>query len=266
MPNLVFGSAAIALYLCASLYLWLQLRQHPNLKLRPLLFISALALLCHGIASYHWVITNGGLDFSLLPMSAAILFTINLIVLLSSCRKPLHNLFLGLFPLTALLLAITLTVERTPDLAVGISPQLSLHIVLSVLAYSLLAIASCQALLLAWQNWRLHNKHLGGWLHTNLPPLQTMEELLFEVLWSGYLLLTLSLLTGFLFIEDLFAQHLVHKTVFSIVAWIFYGVLLWGHHVQGWRGNKAIRWTLGGFMALVLSYTGSKFVMEYLLS
>ncbi len=266
MPNLVYGSVAIALYLCASLYLWLQLRQHPQLKRRPVLVIGALAVFFHGIASYHWVVTKGGLDFSLLPMTDTIFFTINLVVLVSSFRKPLHNLFLGLFPLTALMLAITLTVEHSPELAIGLSPELSLHIVLSVLAYSLLSIASCQAVLLAWQNWRLHHKHLGGWMQTNMPPLQTMEELLFEILWTGYVLLTLSLLTGFLYLDDVFAQHLAHKTVFSIIGWIFYGVLLWGHHARGWRGNKAIRWTLGGFIALVLAYTGSKLVMEFLLT
>ena len=187
------------LYLCASLYLWLQLRQHPELNRKPLIALAALALLCHGIASYSWIATDAGLDFGLLPMSTAIFFSINLIVLISSLRKPLQNLFLGLFPVTALVLVATEITERSPELSVSISTGLSLHIVLSVLAYSLLTIASCHALLLAWQNWRLHHKHLRGWLQTTMPPLQTMEELLFEILWCGFILLTLSLLVGVYF-------------------------------------------------------------------
>lgn len=266
MPILVSSTIAIALYVCASLYLGLQLRQHPKLKVAPLLALSALALFFHGMASCQWIATVNGLDFSLLPMSTAIFFTVNLIVLLSSLRKPLHNLFLLLFPMTAILLLITLTTTQPTALSTNISTGIGAHIVLSVLAYSLLTIASCQALLLARQNWRLRHKHLGGWLQKALPPLQTMEELLFEILWSGFILLSLSLLTGLLFVDDFFAQHLLHKTVLSIMAWVFYGVLLWGHHVKGWRGNTAIRWTLGGFFAIVLAYSGSKFVLEVLLT
>jgi ABC-type uncharacterized transport system permease subunit len=98
------------------------------------------------------------------------------------------------------------------------------------------------------------------------PPVQTMEALLFELIWAGEILLTLSLLSGFLFYDDLFAQKLVHKVVFSLVAWAVYAILLWGRHFQGWRGNKAIRWTWAGFSAILLGFIGSKFVVEFILS
>ena len=98
-----------------------------------------------------------------------------------------------------------------------------------------------------------------------LPPVQTMEILLFELIWAGEILLTLSLVSGFLFFDDLFAQHLVHKVAFSLVAWFVYVILLWGRHSRGWRGNKAIRWTWGGFIAILLGYIGSKVVMEFIL-
>ena len=138
------------------------------------------------------------------------------------------------------------------------------HIFFSIVAYSLLTIAAFQAIFIALQNWRLRHRHLGSWLQI-VPPLQTMEALLFEVLWAGFGLLTLSLITGFLFFEDFFAQHLIHKTVFTLLAWLFYGILLWGRHIKGWRGNTAIRWTLVGFSAMVLGYWGSKFVLEVIL-
>jgi ABC-type uncharacterized transport system permease subunit len=98
------------------------------------------------------------------------------------------------------------------------------------------------------------------------PPVQTMEALLFELIWAGEILLTLSLLSGFLFYDDLFAQKLVHKVVFSLVAWAVYAILLWGRYFQGWRGNKAIRWTWAGFSAILLGFIGSKFVVEFILS
>lgn len=89
-----------------------------------------------------------------------------------------------------------------------------------------------------------------------------MERLLFELIWIGMALLTASLVSGFIFVDNLFAQHLVHKTVLSIAAWLLYAVLLWGHKVQGWRSQRAVRWTVSGFFLLMLGFFGSKLVLE----
>lgn len=256
--------ASIALYLCATLYQVLQLRKHPTLKVTSLQIVAAVAIALHGYTSVQWIFTDEGLDFSLFPMSTMIIFTINLIVLISSLRKPIHNLFLLMFPIAILVIGATMLIGGSGTLWESVSTPIGAHIFISILSYSLMTIAAVQALLLALQNWRLRHKHLGSFLQA-IPPLQTMEALLFEVLWTGFALLTLSLLTGFLFFEDFFAQHLAHKTVFSLFAWLFYGILLWGRHVKGWRGNTAIRWTLCGFSAMVLAYWGSKFVIEVIL-
>ena len=93
-----------------------------------------------------------------------------------------------------------------------------------------------------------------------------MESLLFETLWAGFGLLTLSLATGLIFFEDLFAQHLAHKAFFSLFSWIFFAILLWGRHFRGWRGKTAVRWTLIGFGTLALAYWGTKFVLKVLLT
>jgi ABC-type uncharacterized transport system permease subunit len=92
-----------------------------------------------------------------------------------------------------------------------------------------------------------------------------MESLLFEFIAIGQLLLTGSLVTGFLFLEDMFAQHLVHKTVLSLIAWAIFALLLWGRYRFGWRGKKALQWTIGGFLVLLLAYFGSKAVLELIL-
>jgi ABC-type uncharacterized transport system permease subunit len=99
-----------------------------------------------------------------------------------------------------------------------------------------------------------------------LPPLQTMESLLFEMIAVGFVLLSLALLSGFSFLEDMFAQRQVHKTVLSIIAWFVFGTLLWGRYRFGWRGQKALIWTLSGFVVLMLAYFGSKVVIELILS
>jgi ABC-type uncharacterized transport system permease subunit len=92
-----------------------------------------------------------------------------------------------------------------------------------------------------------------------------MESLLFQIIGAGFILLSLSLLTGFLYLDDLFAQHLVHKTVLSICAWGLFAALLIGHWRYGWRGKTAVRWTLSAFALLLIGYFGSKLVLEIFL-
>ena len=118
------------------------------------------------------------------------------------------------------------------------------------LGIALLPLAMVQALLLAIQDHHLRNRQPGGFVRA-LPPLKTMETLLFQMIGAGFALLTLSLVTGILFLEDILAQHLVHKTVLSFVAWVIFAVLLWGRWRFGWRGRKAIRWTQTGARARI---------------
>lgn len=140
------------------------------------------------------------------------------------------------------------------------------HLVIAMLAYSLFTIASLHVLLMALLERRLH----GGTVPLafgQLPPLLTMERLLFKIIWAGFILLTATLLSGILFSEELFgkAARFNHKTVFGVLSWIIFAALLCGRHVYGWRGRVAVRWTLAGFLALVLAYVGSKFVLEVIL-
>jgi ABC-type uncharacterized transport system permease subunit len=121
-----------------------------------------------------------------------------------------------------------------------------------------------QAALLAAQESQLRRRQFRGPLSI-LPPLQLMESMLFELIWVGVIALTLSIATGFIFMDDIFAQHLVHKTVLSIIAWILFTVLLWGRHRLGWRSQTAVRLTVSGFTMLALAFLGSKLVLELIL-
>jgi len=229
-----------------------------------LLAFGTLALVFHGFSAAHMLLSPGGVNLSLWPMSSAILFTVNLIVLTSSLKKPLHNLFILLFPASVAVLLCGLVFGYTLRNKAHLSLEIGVHVALSIVAYSLLTIAAGQALLLAYQNKRLRDHHPGGFLH-RLPPLQTMETLLFEMIWAGFILLTLSIVTGFLFVDDIWAQHLAHKTFFSLIGWLVFAILLWGRVRLGWRGTSAIRWTVAGFVLLALAYWGSKFVIEVVL-
>lgn len=255
---------ALLLYIGTSAYLLYCLARKTPASRRRLLISVACALVAHGVGIYSLTVTEHGIRVGFFPVSTLIFWVINTIVLLSSLRKPLHNLFILLLPLTVIgICASMLSPNTGPQVDLGLS--VASHALLSILAYSLLTIATLQALLLAWQHHQLRHKHPSGSVSL-LPPLQTMEALLFEVLWAGVILLTLSILSGFVFLDDMFAQHLAHKTVFSLAAWVIYVVLLWGRHRVGWRGYTAIRWTLAGFALLMLAYFGSKLVLELVLA
>ena len=257
--------AAMTLYIAASGYLITQLRHRENINQPWLLAFAVCGLAFHAIGIEGIIFSPEGFQFGFFKVSSLIFWVINALVLLSSLKKPLQILFILLFPLSSLAVLVSIFTQGPVLPYSHMSEGLAGHILLSILAYSLLTIATVQALFLAFQNHQLKHKNPTGMVQL-LPPLQTMESLLFETLWLGQLLLTAAIATGFFFLHDLFAQHLVHKTVFSLSAWSIYAILLWGRSQLGWRGNTAIRWTLVGFVALMLAYFGSKLVLEVLLS
>lgn len=264
MHPLLPSLAAAAIYAGATTYQGMRLakREAPN---KPLLALLALvALLFHGGSLFMQLHASAGLSLDFFNAASLIAFAVIAITLLACSRIPVENLLLILMPLGLLTVLLAQFLPSGTLKPIDEEPGIIAHILLSILAYGLLTIAMFQALLLALQDHQLKHKHPSG-LIRNFPPLQTMESLLFGFLWAGWLLLSLSLLSGWLFFEDLFAQHLVHKTVLSCVAWVVFAVLLWGRHQLGWRGHKAIRWTLAGFCLLMLAYFGSKLVREFIL-
>lgn len=146
----------------------------------------------------------------------------------------------------------------------GLDWPLKAHILLSAAAYSLLSLAAALAVLLAVQDQRLRNHRPLGWFR-HLPALEEMESLMFGAIAVGFTILTLALFSGLIFVEDLFAQHLVHKTVLSVASWLIFGIIVFGRWRYHWRGRTALLWVLGGFVVLALAYFGSKIVLELLL-
>ncbi|OHX19967.1 cytochrome C assembly family protein [Chromobacterium sphagni] len=146
------------------------------------------------------------------------------------------------------------------------NPAFVLHILVSMLAYSLFAIGALIAVLMLLLERSLHHKR-ASLLAKQLPPLLTLEKMMFQVIAVGFLLLTVALVTGVVFSEEVFgkAAALTHKTVFSVLSWLLFAALLLGRRLQGWRGRVAIRWTLAGFLSLMLAYVGSKVVLELIL-
>jgi ABC-type uncharacterized transport system permease subunit len=262
-----FGIPALAAYASATLLLW---RRLPRLRAGEMpgkglaLGFGLLGALLHAIALASDICCLEGIDLGVLKaLSLSALVTL-LLVLISSLRQPLENLTLAVLPLTMLALTAQLGWPSAPRSMVGTQPALEVHILLSILAYSLFTLAALQAWLLASQHRALHQRRPQSFARI-LPPLEDMEILLFRLIGAGFILLTLSLITGFMFLEDIFAQHLVHKTVLSLISWAVFGGLLLGRAFMGWRGRTAVRWTLSGFGVLLLAYFGSKIVLEWVL-
>ena len=166
------------------------------------------------------------------------------------------------FPIAA---AVALAyASRGHVVAAPLDWRLQLHAWCALLAYATLGIAALIALLLWVQERALRRREFHGWLRA-LPPLTQLESLLFRTIAVGFGLLTATLLTGVLFVENLLAQHLVHKTVLSVLSWLAFGILLLGRWRWGWRGAKAVRWTLVAMGLLMLAFFGSQFVLEMVL-
>jgi ABC-type uncharacterized transport system permease subunit len=142
--------------------------------------------------------------------------------------------------------------------------RLQLHAWSALLAYATLAMAAVLAVFLWLQERALRQRRFIDWLRA-LPPLIELEMLLFRTIAAGFVLLTAALLSGVLFVEDLLAQHLAHKTVFSVLSWLSFGALLIGRRLRGWRGTTAVRWTLLAMVFLVLAFFGSNVVLELIL-
>ncbi|MEK7834823.1 MAG: cytochrome c biogenesis protein CcsA [Pseudomonadota bacterium] len=185
----------------------------------------------------------------------------------------LGNLFYNIEGLQAMVMPVAAVCAILPVLlpAASVLPNTELvafrvHLLISMLAYSLFTIASLHVLLMALLERRLHGGELPAALH-QLPPLLTMETLLFRIITAGFVLLTLTLATGIVYTEELFgkAMRFNHKTVFGILSWFIFAALLGGRQLYGWRGRIAVRWTLTGFLMLVLAYVGSRFVLEVIL-
>ncbi|MCR4508999.1 cytochrome c biogenesis protein CcsA [Pseudomonas sp. 32.2.56] len=264
MQPLLPSLAAACLYAAAASYQGLRLQQRSTINKRLLVVLGVFALLFHTSSLFMQMYSPTGLSLDFFNAASLIAASVILLTLLACARIPVENLLILLFPLGFLTVLLAQFMPSGTSRPIDEAPGILAHILLSVTAYGMLTIAVFQSLLLLLQDHQLKHKHPSG-LIKNFPPLQTMESLLFGFLWAGWALLSLSLLSGALFINDLFAQHLAHKTFLSFFAWVVFAVLLWGRHQLGWRGHKAIRWTLAGFCLLMLAYFGSKLVREFIL-
>ena len=204
-----------------------------------------------------------GIFFGLVTSTNFISWVVATLLFLTSLTKPVHVIGILVYPLTAVSVILLLLFPDTNSKLVSIS--IASHVFLSVGAYALLSIAVAQSILLNIQERLLHDHNINN-LINKLPPLQTMEDFFFQTLKMGCILLTLSLASGFIFVDEFFEQNLSYKTFLSVIAWIVFVGIVVGHRMFGWRGKNAILATQIAFSVLVLAYFGTKLVLERLIT
>ena len=255
---------AISAYLLAALLLMRFFSKnelkHPHQQ--TIFLLISFAIIAQALTFTDFWTVNG-IVFGLANSASFVAWLVAILLFLSSISKPVHALGILVYPLAALSLAFGVLFPDTSDKVIPLS--IASHVFLSITAYALLALAVCQSVLLKIQENHLHARKINAFIN-KLPPLQTMERLLFQSLRIGFYLLTLSLMSGIIFIDDFFAQQLIHKTSLSIIAWIIFATLVIGRGAFGWRGKQTIAATQVGFALLVIAYYGSKFVVERLLT
>jgi ABC-type uncharacterized transport system permease subunit len=223
-------------------------------------------LALHGYLLYANLWVAGALSLGLVQALSLILWLTILVYWLAHFFYPLASLKALVLPLAGVSALLPLIFPGARQLTQATSWAFDAHVLAAMLAYSLFTIAALHAGLMSLVEASLHRAKLPALLR-NLPPLLSMEILLFRIIGAGFVLLTLTLLSGVIFSEQIFgtAWQFNHKILFGIISWAVFAVLLAGHHFYGWRGRTAVGWTMSGFGFLLLAYIGSRFVVEVIL-
>jgi ABC-type uncharacterized transport system permease subunit len=277
VPDIVIHVVASALYAALAVHFWhTRWRAHPEEPAAVAAGLRAweraailVPLALHGTLLYADVFAASDIRFGFAYALSAMFWLAVLFYWLESFVYDLDAMQPPALAFAALAVPLPALFPGSIGGAYAASFEFRLHLVLAMLAYSLFTIAILHAVLMAVAERRLHRRGgAAGAALGALPPLLTLERLLFRLVGAAFILLTLTLATGFAFSETLFgrAMRFDHKTVFAILSWLTFGALLAGRWLWGWRGRTALRWTLSGFVLLVLAYVGSRFVLEVILA
>ena len=272
MSAILLHLAAAALYVGMTGHFW-RTRWRGAALAQPMAGLSPvertvllLTLALHGAALSQEVFTDGAMRFGFSEALSLMLWLAILLYWMESFYARMEGLQMLGFPLAAICVMLPMLLPSRHILVNVDSLAFRTHFLAAMFAYSLFTLAALHALLMAVAEKRLHRGRLSPFL-AGLPPLLAMESLLFRLIHIAFFLLTLTLLSGVLFSETLFGRALTvdHKTIFAFLSWLIFAALLLGRHLRGWRGRLALRWTLAGFMTLLLAYVGSRFVLEIVL-
>lgn len=250
----------VSCYLATSIAQALRFAGKITLAKRYLLGLYAMAIAGHGFLLYRWIDTQFGQNLSMSNLFSFTAWLAGLFILLPTLKKPLENLLMFLTPIAASSVLWIILFPWSTNLHQTLSSTDVWHILIALSSAGLLGVAGLQAILVWFQNHALKVKKYTPFVRL-FPPLETMEQLLFQIIGVGFILLSIALFTGLWLSRDTLLSVNLEKFILSIIAWLLFAILLVGHYFFGWRGPKAIRWTLIGSALLPLAYFGSKFAV-----
>ncbi|GIC77923.1 inner membrane protein YpjD [Moritella sp. F3] len=260
----LFALGAIIFYIAATYYCIKALTVTQQPSIRTIFILGASATLCHLFWMGFDIVTTAGINLSIINVAALISLLISMIMTMSVNKFKILPLLPIVYGFSIVVIAISYLLPTIYISNLSHNTPLVIHIVVILFAYAAFIVASLLALQMAYLDYQLKHKRPIA-MHPALPSLMTIEKQLIRLLSVGLVLLSIAILTSFIFFEDAFTHTQAHKTVLSILAWLFYSVLLWGHFKQGWRSNKIAFGTLFGSILLSLAYFGSRFVKEIIL-
>lgn len=278
--GIVFHSLAALTYAILALILWRALSSGQSVLQvgRSVRLGVLVALILHGIGLHQAVLLENHLHLSwALAFSAAVWLGM-IVFWLESLLIRIDGLLLLLLPAGAISCLMAALFSKAQLIAHAGETALRFHLLIALCAYGLITIAAVQAMLMSALDHRLRSpgenarKSQGlqaqiGKLLDAQPPLLEQEQLLFRLIWVAFGALTFAVVSGSMISLAATGKVLPldHKTVFTLLSWLTFGLLLIGRHLRGWRGRIALRYTLTGFAFIVLAYTGSRFVVEVIL-
>ena len=263
-PVILLHLAVAALYAAAAWASWP--RPHGTVPHAARNWLLPIALVLHAYAIFRAIATPTGLDLSFANALSLVAGLAVLVAWASGLLRTLPGVAAVVLPVAALCALGPASGESAHRFAYADEFWATIHISVALLAYALFVVAALQALVLIGLEARLRRglplESDGG-----APPLLMLERFMFRLVGLGFILLTVTLVSGLLFSEEIFGRPLTftHKNVFSVAGWLTFAILLFARWRYGWRGRRALRWILAGTLLLVLGYLGSKFVMEVLL-
>jgi len=261
MLYLLLDATVIILYLLAAGAQGFGLLGKLPMSRLVLLMIGFPAVIAHAYLLYHWIDIGIGQNLTFFNMLSLVLWLVSSLILLTALRKPVENLSIFVFPLAAISILFILTFPSRHVIDTAANPKQLAHILLSIFTFSVLCVAAVQAIVLAIQERHLRRKTPRS-VWQALPSLETMETLLFQMIWLGFLLLTAMIAMSLSFFHAIIFHQLIHKTVLVIMAWLIFATLLAGRYLFGWRGRKAIYCTLFGVLLLIAGFFGSEYLRE----
>jgi ABC-type uncharacterized transport system permease subunit len=256
---------SLLFYVLATYSLMSRLFHADGINFQRVLFLACTAILSHLLLVFVEIYTPGGQDFSLINVVSLVCLVICAIVSVSAIKFPAPFLLTVVYGFAAFVQLTTLFFPKHVVVQSFLSNlPLTGHITLSLLAYCILIIATLYAIQFRYINNKLKSKDLSV-VSSHFPPLMQVEKQLFQLLTIGTILLSAALITGFIYLDNMFSKTVAHKTVLSLIAWSIYTTLILGHRLKGWRGKNAVISTILGAFILTLAYFGSRFVKEIIL-